>query len=518
MGKLLITGATGFIGRNLVSHLAQDHALSVVATVRTESKELPAEVRQLAGMDINPETDWQAALDGVVCVIHLAGMVPAALPDDKNESTFRRINVDGSLNLARQAAQAGVRRFIFISSIKVNGETTQAGQPFSSCQEPAPEDAYGVSKYEAEQALLKHAAGTDMDVVIIRPPLVYGPGVKGNFRSMMAWTNRQIPLPLGAIRNRRSLVAVGNLSALIATCISHPRAGNEVFLVSDNEDLSTTELLRRIGKALDRPARLLPFPAWTLILAATLLGKKGMVQRLCGNLQVDITHTCNTLGWMPPLTMAEALKETAKEFQARQPELSHTPAVNQQKNTNLLRTLDIIFALAGLFFGSPILAGLWMAGYCASGSPLFRQQRLGRHQKPFTMIKFRTMRPETPSVATHLADKNAITALGQFMRKTKLDELPQLWNVLKGDMSLVGPRPGLPNQTELAAERAKRGVFAARPGITGLAQVNNINMSTPRLLAQTDMKMLQTLTIANYFKYIFLTITGKGSGDAITKP
>ena len=181
----------------------------------------------------------------------------------------------------------------------------------------------------------------------------------------------------------------------------------------------------------------------------------------------------------------------------------------------MLRLLDLVFSITGLVLGAPLLLAIYVLGLFDTGSPLFRQERVGRDQRPFTLVKFRTMRPDTASVASHLADASAITRLGAFLRRTKLDELPQLWNVLKGEMSLVGPRPCLFNQTELIAERHSRGVFGARPGITGLAQVSNIDMSTPKLLAETDAQMLQGLTLALYFKYIFMTVGGKGAGDRV---
>jgi lipopolysaccharide/colanic/teichoic acid biosynthesis glycosyltransferase len=181
----------------------------------------------------------------------------------------------------------------------------------------------------------------------------------------------------------------------------------------------------------------------------------------------------------------------------------------------VIRIFDIVFSLLGLVFGLPLLFLLTLIGLFDTGSPIFRQVRVGRHQKPFTLVKFRTMKLDTASVATHLASNSSITRFGHFLRKTKLDELPQLWNVLKGEMSLVGPRPGLFNQEELTQERAKRGVYEARPGITGLAQVSEIDMSTPALLAETDQKMLESLTLVAYFKYIFMTVAGKGAGDRV---
>jgi len=181
----------------------------------------------------------------------------------------------------------------------------------------------------------------------------------------------------------------------------------------------------------------------------------------------------------------------------------------------VIRIFDFLFSLLGLVVGFPVLLVLTIIGLFDTGSPIFRQVRVGRHQKPFTLVKFRTMKVDTASVATHLASSASITRFGHFLRKTKLDELPQLWNVLKGEMSLVGPRPGLFNQEELTEERAKRGVFDVRPGITGLAQVNEIDMSTPALLAETDQKMIRSLTVVDYFKYIFMTVAGKGAGDRV---
>ena len=183
----------------------------------------------------------------------------------------------------------------------------------------------------------------------------------------------------------------------------------------------------------------------------------------------------------------------------------------------LIRFFDVVFSLLGLVFGFPVLLLLTVIGYFDTGSPIFRQQRVGRYQQPFMLVKFRTMKLDTASVASHLASRDSITRFGHFLRKTKLDELPQLWNVLKGDMSLVGPRPGLFNQLELTQERAKRGVYEVRPGITGLAQVNEIDMSTPELLAEIDQQMIEKLNISDYFRYIFMTLAGKGSGDRVRK-
>ncbi len=268
--------------------------------------------------DINPSTDWSTALPGVDCVVHLAARVHVMHETATDAlAAFRKVNVEGTLNLARQAADAGVRRFIFISSIKVNGEQTAPGQVFEADDQPMPQEPYGLSKWEAEQRLMELAEDSGMEVVIIRPPLVYGPGVKANLLSMMRWLAKGVPLPLGAIRNQRSLIALDNLIDFIRICIEHPAAANQVFLVADGEDLSTTELLMRFGDALGKPARLLPVPVWLLKVAAAMVGRRGIAQRLCGSLQVDISKARDLLGWTPPVSVDEALGETAREFKLK---------------------------------------------------------------------------------------------------------------------------------------------------------------------------------------------------------
>lgn len=315
--RILLTGATGFVGRELLERMVSHIDLQPVAVVRNSAAALTKDVATFRVAGIEGDTDWQPALEAVDAVIHCAARVHV-MHDSSSDplAEFRKVNVDGTLNLARQAARAGVRRFIFISSIKVNGEGTGLGKPYFADCHPAPLDPYGVSKMEAEHGLRDLASETGMELVIIRPVLVYGPGVKANFRSMMNWLRMGVPLPLGAIHNKRSLVSLDNLVDLIVTCIDHPAAANQTFLVSDGEDLSTTELLRRMSLALGKPARLLPVPAALLESAAAMLGKKNVAQRLCGSLQVDISKTRELLGWVPPVSVDQALRMTADHYLA----------------------------------------------------------------------------------------------------------------------------------------------------------------------------------------------------------
>jgi len=308
-----VTGANGFVGKPLCVELLRQG--QTVRAVTRSANSQAENIDAVSVCTIDGETDWAFALPDVNVVIHLAARVHV-MKDTAIDALAecRRINVEGTLNLARQAVKSGVKRFIFISSIKVNGESTLLGQPYTAEDEPAPVDPYGISKREAEEALRQLAGETGLEVVIIRPPLIYGPGVKANFRSMMHWLDKGIPLPLGAIHNQRSLVALDNLIDLIVTCIHHPAAANQIFLAGDGEDLSTTGLLQRMAAALNKKVRLIPVPEPLLILGAKLLGKQAIAQRLCGSLQVDISKAHDLLDWKPPVSVDEALHKTAQYY------------------------------------------------------------------------------------------------------------------------------------------------------------------------------------------------------------
>lgn len=316
-GRTLVTGANGYLGRAICAR-ASVFGRPVRAAVRRAAA-IPSGDAPIVIGHIDEATDWSSGLTDCDAVVHLAARVHVMVERASDPLLqFRRVNVQGTLNLARQAAATGVRRFVFVSSIKVSGESTETGHPFTAQGTPAPQDPYGISKREAEDGLREIAASTGMEVVIVRPPLVYGPGVKANFAALMRAVQRGLPLPLGSVTgNRRSLVALDNLVDLLITCIDHPAAANQTFLVSDGEDLSTADLLRRMGQAMGKPARLLPVPPALLTLGATAIGKRDVAQRLLGSLQVDITHTRDTLGWTPPIGVNEGLRRAAAGMVAR---------------------------------------------------------------------------------------------------------------------------------------------------------------------------------------------------------
>ena len=306
--RVLVTGGQGFVGNALaVGAVSKGFKVRVSSRQKLTVQDTRLEYSQVGGLGLS--TDWFAALQGVDVVVHCAGrahVMTDKAPDPS--AAFCSVNVDGSLHLARQAVARGVKRFVFVSSIGVNGMLTTLNGAFSEANKPNPHNAYALSKWDAEQGLMRLAEETGLEVVIIRPPLVYGRDAPGNFGGLMRAVQRGWPLPLGAVHNQRSLVALDNLVDFIVTCITHPQAANQTFLVSDGHDLSTTALVRGMARAAGVPARLLPVPVWCLKAMAALLGKGDMVDRLCGNLQVDISNARNLLGWVPPISVDEGLR------------------------------------------------------------------------------------------------------------------------------------------------------------------------------------------------------------------
>lgn len=312
--RVLVTGASGFVGAAVIRQLQHEGHQVHGATRRTEAV-VPVGIERMHVQPLAAETDWSEALAAVDVVVHTAARVHVMnerLPDPLAE--YRRINVDGTRRLAQDAQRAGVRRLVFLSSVKVNGESTRPGLPFTVESTPAPLDPYGVSKLEAEEQLRAIAASAAMDVVIIRPVLVYGPGVRGNFRTLLRWLQAGVPLPLGAVHNRRSLIALDNLVDLIMRSISHPDAARQTLFASDDDDLATPELLQRAARAMGRRARLIPVPVPLLRATAGLVGQDEALAKLVDSLQVDIASTRTLLRWTPPVVVDDALASTARHF------------------------------------------------------------------------------------------------------------------------------------------------------------------------------------------------------------
>jgi nucleoside-diphosphate-sugar epimerase len=310
--RIFVTGSSGFVGKLLVKQLStQDYSIVAASRLSIDSK---ATVQYIKVEEINQQTNWLGFLEKVDVVIHLANRAHVMHEYEHNPyCIYREINVEATINLARQAIETGVKRFIYISSVKVNGEYTSV-RPFTEEDKPEPEDDYGISKYEAEEALIALCKNAKLELIIIRPPLIYGPNVKGNFFNLIKLCNKSLPLPFGSIKNKRSFVYIDNLISLIETCITHPNAANHTFLVSDNDDQSTTELIDAIKSALGKFKLLIPLPHRILSGILKLMGKKRLEQRLMGNLQVDISKAQSLLGWSPPYTFKEGIERTIKYY------------------------------------------------------------------------------------------------------------------------------------------------------------------------------------------------------------
>lgn len=316
MNRILVTGTTGFIGKHLVYTLKDKS--ETIAVTRSDSSDRISNVRYELIRNLDAYQCWVSIIENVDCIIHCAARVHVMDESSPNPlKAFREINVDGTLNLARQAARNGVKRFVFISSIKVNGESTQPENPFTENSKPNPLDPYGISKLEAEEGLKQISSETGMEYVIIRPVLIYGPGVKANFARLVNLVKKGIPVPLRLARNKRSLVSLDNLVDLIETCIRHPRAANKTFLASDGHDLSTSELISEIALCMNKRPALLPFPISILRLLGKCTGKSDIIARLTESLQVDISHTRKTLDWRPPYTVHESLQKTVDSLVSR---------------------------------------------------------------------------------------------------------------------------------------------------------------------------------------------------------
>jgi nucleoside-diphosphate-sugar epimerase len=313
MKKILVTGVNGFIGKNIYKDLIKLNYFVRGAVRNLDTALINSDTKYISVGNIDVQTKWSNALEGVDCVIHCAGKTHVINKKDELD-IYRTVNREGTKHLAEQAVKAGVKRLIFLSSVKVNGETTFGSLILKHNDISQPEDAYGISKWEAEQALLEISKQTGLEVVIIRPPLVYGEGVKGNFLRLLDLVYKQIPLPFAKINNLRSFVGLDNLIDLIICCIDHPKAGGKTFLVSDGEDLSTLDLIRKLSKFMNKSPRLFQVPQLIIQLIGRLVGKSSEVKRLLGSLRVDNSYTSEILGWSPALSLDESLEKTVRWY------------------------------------------------------------------------------------------------------------------------------------------------------------------------------------------------------------
>ncbi|UBV42723.1 sugar transferase [Deinococcus taeanensis] len=468
---VLVVGASGFVGQMLCQVLL-DHGYHVVAASRSP-QQLPLGVRHHLLGNLSEEVDWSSALRGVTYVVYLAARVHVMNDTHADPlAAYRAVNTDAPVALAHAAAAAGVSRFIYLSSVKVNGE--QSDQPLTERDLPTPTDPYGISKWEAEQALTQIGVRTGLGVVVLRPPLVYGPGVKANFLQLITAVRHGIPLPLASVRNRRSMVYVGNLTDAIVFTLRSSVVIGKTFFVADREDLCTPRLIQEVAHALGRSPRLWPVPTAVLHTAGRLLRCEGMVRRLTGSLQID-THRLREAGWSPPFTTQAGLAATVA---AQNQETDGRPwrlTIRQRHYLRMRRCLERPLAGVLLLLLLPVLLLTALAIRLTSSGPvLFTQLRAGQGHQPYTIFKFRTMRSNAPQLSTEDMRRqgiSAVTPLGAFLRRSSLDELPQLLNVLRGEMSFVGPRPALMTQAPVLHGRAAKGVDQLPPGITGLAQV-----------------------------------------------
>ena len=473
MKKVLITGNNSFIGKRFIQMFNDSEYLVDVISLRNDEWKL------------KDFQDYDA-------IVHVAAIVHQNEKEVKYE-VYDKVNHQLAIEVARKAKEEGVKQFIFLSTMSVYG--LNVGHIISDTS-LNPISLYARSKLAAEQSL-QDMNSEEYKVAIIRPPMVYGDTNKGNY-SILRKIALSTPI-FPKIENERSAIYIDNLCEFLKVVIDTQMQG--VFFPQNAKYMSTSETVSLIAKAHSKKV----YQSKLLALAIQPLMFSPTLKKAFGSLTYDLSMPGgpNNLEYNK-VSFDESIKKSAQ--------MSNS---NYQKPLVLQRPLDIIFSATGLVVASPLLIGATAIGYLDTGSPLFIQERVGKDQKPFKLVKFRTMKVTTESVASHLVDNTSITKLGKVLRKTKLDELPQLINVLKGEMSLVGPRPNLFNQKDLIKAREQMRVYDVLPGITGLAQLSGIDMSTPERLAKKDKEMIDNLNLRNYFSYILSTALGKGSGDAV---
>lgn len=475
--KILIIGKNSFIGKNFIKFINEHDNNYEVKSISIRDK------------------SWRnESFQGFNTVIHLAALVHKS-EKEASYDEYDKVNHQIAVEIAKKAKKDGVKQFVFLSTMSVYG--LNVGH-ITSKTSINPSSFYAKSKASAEQSL-QELSTVDYDVAIIRPPMVYGSSDKGNYNTLRKFALSSPIFP--HVDNQRSAIYVDNLCEFLRIVIEDNLNG--VLFPQNSVYMRTSDTVSMIANAHSKKI----YTSKLLGLTIKPLMFSSIVQKAFGSLTYDpnLPGGPNTMNYNK-VNFEESIKQT---------EYLGKPNCTNIQSMIFQRPLDTIFSITGLVLASPLLIGVTAMGYFDTGSPLLIQKRIGKNQKPFKLVKFRTMKVNTASVASHLVDSTSITKLGAFLRKTKIDELPQLLNVLKGEMSITGPRPNLPNQQELINERESLGVYDVLPGITGLAQINNIDMSTPQLLARTDKEMIDTMSLKNYFSYIIKTALGSGGGDAV---
>lgn len=512
MADVLVTGATGFIGQQLVALLEERGHSPVIldrqpgpesraATMFPDHPHLPAHL--LNGED--PPRRFDA-------IVHLAGLAEVAGRADRR--TLMQANAALTGQLVDFAIGCDARIFIHMSSIMAVS-ANKADGPIDDAVAPAPDSDYGRSKLAAEAHVDRFSRSGRLGISL-RPPMVIGHAAKGNWRAMRKIAALPVPLPFGAIANRRSVVGVRTLCRAIVHVIEGDfdasRSGR--FALANQPPASVRDMLAWLREGAGRPAWLFAVPVPLIELALGLAGRGRMAASLTGDLEVDPRRFNTVFRFDPPETTRAAIMESAAQPRQPAPAGRSSATAPGRRDSRLRVVLDQAVAIAMLIVLLPVLLAIGLAIRLDSAGPaLFVQTRVGRNERPFRLYKFRTMKRDTPEAATHQVAVSAVTRIGAALRRTKLDELPQLVNVLRGQMGFVGPRPCLPSQIELIEHRRRRGVYAVRPGITGLAQVRGIDMSRPETLAEVDAQYVADRSLSGDVALILHTVLGAGRGD-----